>query len=136
MTKRLDELQKEYDALCQRISPVNGAYTFLTERSDNGAPHVEYADGVFHHVVTERGLELERKSYENKDDLLFRMVSDMSFWMAVGYEFKNRIEGQDARRIMFSKWVELMERVGAEWGALTRVRIEGILKENPFLDRA
>lgn len=134
MSDILDELQKEYDAVCQRIDPSAGQYSFLTERSDNGAPHVEYADGIFYHVVTERGLELERKSYE-KDDLLFKMVSDMAFWMAVGCEFKNRIEGQDARRIIFSKWVELMERVSAEWGALTLRKIDKTLEENPFLDR-
>lgn len=133
MSDILDELQKEYDDLCQRISPVNGAYTFLIERSDNGAPHVEYAGGVFHHVVTERGLELERTPYENKDDLLFKMVSDMAFWMAVEYEFKNRNEGQDARRIMFAKWVELMERVSAEWGKKTRAKIAEILKDNPYM---
>ena len=134
MSDILDELQKRYDAICQRISPVNGAYTFLTERSDNGAPHVEFENGVFHHIVTERGLELERDSFVNPEDLLYRLVSDTTFWMAVKYEFENRIEGQDARRIMFAKWVEFMERAGPEWADKTRRKIEKTLNENPYLD--
>lgn len=137
MSDILDKLQKEYDALCQRVEPYSkGAYTFLTERQDNGAPHVEYADGVYYHVVTERGSELERKSYTNKNEILYRLVSDMTFWMAVAHEVKNRIEGQDFRRVMFAKWVELMERVGPEWSERTRGKIEETLRDNPYLDQA
>lgn len=135
MSDILDDLQNEYDTLCQRIEPcANGAYTFLTEREDNGAPHVEYAEGVYYHVVTERGLELERESYTDKSEILYRLVSDMAFWMAVAYEFKNRVSGQDARHIMFAKWVELMERAGPAWADRTREKIAQILKDNPYLD--
>lgn len=131
----LTELQREYDALCQLIKPVDGPYSFLTERSDNGAPHVEFENGVYHHIVTERGLELERQTYEDKHELLFRMVSDTAFWMAADFEFKNRIEGQDARRIMFAKWVEFTGRVSADWAEKMRMKIDRILKENPYLDQ-
>lgn len=135
MRASIDELQTEYNALCQRIDPVDGAYSFLTEAQHNGAPHIEIIDGAHHHVVTERGLELEREIYHDKDDLLYRLVLDASFWMAVEYEVKNRVEGQDARRIMFAKWVELMERAGSEWAERTRDHIAETLKENPYLDR-
>lgn len=135
MSDILDKLQKEYDALCQRIEPcANGAYTFLTQRSDNGAPHVEYAYGVYYHVVTERGLELERKSYTDKSEILYRLVSDTTFWMAAAYEFKNRVDGQDFRRIMFAKQVELMERVSPEFGEKTRLKIAETLRHNPYDD--
>jgi Immunity protein 63 len=133
MSDILDELQKRYDAICQRIEKANGPYSFLTERSDNGAPHVEFENGVYHHIVTERGLELERESFDKPVDLLYRLVSDTTFWMAVKYEFNNRIEGQDARRIMFAKWVELMERASAEYAEKTRMKIGEILKGNPYM---
>jgi hypothetical protein len=135
MNDHLAELQLEYNALCQRIEPSAGHYSFLTEREDNGAPHVEYADGVYYHVVTERGLELERELFTDKDDLLYRLVSDMAFWLAVDYEFKNRVEGQDARRIIFAKCVELMERIGPEWAEKTHAHIAETLIENPYLDQ-
>jgi len=135
MNAPLAELQKDYDAPCQRIAPVAGHYTFSTEREDNGAHHLEYADGVYHYIVTERGLELAHETFTEKDELLYRLVSDTAFWMSVDHEFKNRVEGQDARRIMFAKWVELMERVGPEFAEKTRAKIAGILEENPYLDR-
>jgi hypothetical protein len=134
MSDILDEVQKRYDAICQRIEPSGGQYSFLTEGSDNGAPHVEFEDGIYHHIVTERGLELERASFDNQEDLLYRLVSDTTFWMASDYEFKNRIEGQDARRIMFAKWVELMARASAEYAEKTRMKIGEILKNNPYMN--
>ena len=121
--------------LCQRIDPVDGAYSFLTEARHNGAPHVEIIDGGYHHVVTERGLELEREIYADREGLLYRLVSDTAFWMAVEYEMKNRVEGQDARRIMFAEWMELMERVSPEWAEKTRDHITETLRKNPYLDR-
>lgn len=135
MSGILDELQSQYNVLCQRIDPVDGAYSFLTEARHNGAPHVEFENGLYQHIVTERGLELQRESFTDKNDLLYRLVSDMAFWMAVAYEVKNRVEGQDARRIMFAKWVELMERVGPEWADRTRDHISETLRNNPYLDR-
>jgi hypothetical protein len=131
----MEELQAAYDELCQRISPFDGAYSFLTAARHDGSPHVEIEGGVYHHIVTERGLELERETFDDKDDLLYRLVSDMAFWMAVEYEMKNRVQGQDARRIMFAKWIELMERVGADRAEKTRRHIGETLRENPYLDR-
>lgn len=134
MSDKLDELQSQYNTLCQRIDPVDGAYSFLTEAQHNGAPHVEFENGLYQHIVTERGLELERKSFTDKNELLYRLVSDTAFWMAVEYELKNRVEGQDARRIMFAKWLELMERVSPECGERTRDHISETLRNNPYLD--
>ena len=135
MSSTFDELQAEYNALCQRISPAGGAYSFLTSARHDGSPHVEFEGGVFHHIVTERGLELERESFTEKEDLLYRLVSDTAFWMAVEYEFKNRVAGQDARRVMFAKWIELMERVGPGWADRTRRHIRETLGNNPYLDQ-
>jgi hypothetical protein len=75
---------------------------------------------VYHHIVTERGLELARESFDNPEDLLFRLVWDTAFWMAADYEFKNRIE-------------ELMARASHEWSEKTRMMIGEILKENPYM---
>ena len=91
MTDELRKLQTEYNALCQRIEPHDGKYTFLTKREDVGAPHVEFENGRYHYVVTERGLELSRRSTADAVEILYWMIKDMTFWMGVAYEFKNPI---------------------------------------------
>lgn len=134
MCEILDRIQAEYNVLCQRLRPSDGGYSFLTEPEHNGAPHVEIDDGVFYYIVTERGLELEREIFTSKHDLLYRLVSDAAFWMSVAYEFENRIEGQDTRRVIFERWADLMLRVREDWAERTRELISDILARNPFMD--
>lgn len=117
-----------------RIMPAKEPYSFLTTARHDGSPHVEFANGTYYYVVTERGTEFERESFTDKDDLLYRLVADITFGMAVDHELRNRIGGQDFRRVMFGKRIELMERVGPEFGAKARQETAEILKENPYDD--
>lgn len=136
MTDELRKLQTEYNALCQRIEPHDGKYTFLTKREDVGAPHVEFENGRYHYVVTERGLELSRRSTADAVEILYWMIKDMTFWMGVAYEFKNRVECPDARRMIFARWVDLMEKADQAMADRLRIDIAQILSENPFVDHA
>lgn len=134
MSETLDRLQDEYNELCQRLRPSNEAYSFLTEAQHNGAPHVELRDGAFYYIVIERGLELESEVFTSEEELLYRLVYEAAFWMSVAYEFENRIEGQDTRRVMFERWAELMSRVREDWAERIRALIWDILARNPFID--
>ena len=134
MPDELEQLQIDYDALCQRIEPHDGKYTFLTEREDVGAPHVEFETGRYHYVVTERGLDLSRRSTAEASEILYWMIKDLTFWMGVAYEFKNRVEGPDVRRMMFAHWVELIEKADQAMADRLRLDIAQILSENPFVD--
>lgn len=136
MTFELEGLQKAYDHVCQRIEATAHAYTFSIERRDDGSPHVEYSGGEFHYVVTERGLELDRRSTADPDEILYWMIRDLTFWMGAAYEFKHRIEGQDARRIIFAHWLELMMRADPQMARRLRLHIDGILDRHPFIDPA
>ena len=131
----LDELAKEYDRLCQRVKPSEFPYTFLTERQDVGSPHVELTDGEYHYIVTERGLDLERKSTADIKEILYWMLYDLTFWMGVRFEFKNRIEGPDCRRVIFAHQLELMKRADAAMAERLEQHIAKTLAANPFNDR-
>jgi hypothetical protein len=95
---------------------------------------VEIENGEYHFITTERGLELERSTTKDKDELLYWMISLSTFWMGVDFEFKNRIEEQDCRRIIFAKQIELMKRVDADWAKRKQKEIEAILAEHPYND--
>lgn len=130
----IEELQNEYDALLQRARPSAAKYRLQTERSDDGAPHVEMTGTTIDFVTTERGLELARRSFASKDDFLYAAISLDTFWMGVDYEFKHRIESQDARRMIFARQIELLNLIDPVWARRRSIEIDAILVENPYLD--
>jgi len=136
MKYELQKLQAEYNALCQRIKPIDGEYTILTEREDVGVPHVEFENGEYHYIVTERGLDLSRRSTADRREILYWMLYDLTFWMGVAHEFKNRIDGPDGRRMMFAHWMEQMKKADQGMADRLEIDIAAILAENPFVDQA
>jgi len=134
MTPELLILAQEYDRLCQRVKPCEHSYSFLTERQDNGSPHVEYVNGEYHYIVTERGLELERKSTVDIREILYWMLYDLTFWMGVAYEFKNRVETKDCRHMIFAHSMELMRRADDAMAERLENQIAETLARNPFID--
>ncbi len=131
----IDEIQEEFDALCQRISPSRNPYQFQTERRDDGSEHVEISDNRYHLVGTDRGTETCRKSTNSKDELLYWLVSDFTWTRALEYERENRASDRDFRRLVFMKQVEELQDVRPEWSERRLEEIADILKEHPFDDR-
>lgn len=108
----------------------------LFERSDCGAPHVECSrNGEWYYIVTEHGLTLEKKKAKDLDEMLYWLASDLTFAMACSYELKNRVAGRDCRRIIFTKELELMEKLGAGWSAHREAEIASTLAEHPYVGR-
>lgn len=130
----LEFMQNEYDGLCQKIKPSEHAYRFLTTRQDDGSPHIEIGENEYHFVSTERGLELSRRTTRSKDEILYWLISLDSFWMAVDFEFKNRVENRDSRRLIFARQIELMNKANPLWADRRQKEINAILAENPFTD--
>jgi hypothetical protein len=136
MTDELLNLQADYNELCQRAEPHQGRYAFLTKREDVGVPHVEFHDGEYHYIVTERGLDLERRSTADRREILYWMLYDLTFWMGVAFEFKSRIEGPDVRRKIFAHQLELMKRADQQFADRLEIQIAETLSRNPFNDHA
>ena len=115
MDMEMEQVQAEFAALCSRIAPALAQFRFPTQRSDDGFAHVEFADGLFHYVVTERGLEHSRQTTPAKDELLYWLVSSVASARAGAYEFRHRVRGQSFRRLMFAKQIEYLARVRPDW---------------------
>lgn len=130
----LYQLAREYDRLCQRVEPSEHAYTFLTERHDDGSPHVEFSNGEYHYIVTERGIDLDRKSTADIGEILYWMLYDLTFWMGVSFEFKNRVEGPDCRRVIFAHQLDLMKRADSKMAERLERHFAKTLAAHPFND--
>lgn len=135
MIEELQVLANDYNRLCQKIEPSVHEYSFLTERLDNGSPHVEFADGQYHYIVTERGMELARQTTSDPSQILYWLIYDLAFWMGVAYEFKNRVDGQDCRRIIFAHTIELVKRADQTMADRLARHWQKTLTENPFVDQ-
>lgn len=134
MSDSLQELQTEYTRLCRLAFECEAEFSFQTKPQDDGSPHVEFSNGQYQYVVTERGLELERRSTAETDEMLYWMVSDVTFWSGVEFELKNRVEGRDCRRMIFTEWRRLMARCGASFAEWLDRHIEKTLRLNPYND--
>lgn len=136
MTNELTSLAIKYDALCQRIKASEIPYSFQTKRGDDGSSYVEFVDGCYHYVTTERGIELSRRSTGENSEILYWLIYDLTFWMSVKFELNNRIEDQDPRRIIFTRWMYLIKQADAAMADKLRLDIDTILAENPFQDQS
>jgi len=132
MSDAIEQLREKYKAICHRlVSPCQ----FHTMPQHDGSAHVEYLAGIYSYVITERGSEFERRNTESQDQILYWLTSDTVFDLACKFELHNRVAGQDSRRLMFAKKIELMSLVDPAWGERKANEHQGILSKHPFVDR-
>ena len=124
----INRLAKLIGAQCLEELPTYG-YSEGTAR-----PHVEVDQNGYHYVVVERGQEWERITTKHLDELLYRVFRSVTLRMAIDYELKHRVEGQDSRRVAFQHQLELLSTLSAEWAQRCSQEIAQILHEHPFED--
>lgn len=95
---------------------------------------VEVDGDTYVRVVTERGQESERRATRDLDEFLFWMISGTVFDMASAHELAHRIAGQDSRRLLFAKKIELFARLGPDWAKRAVEHTNAILANHPFMD--
>ena len=110
------------------------AVSLPTSPQHDGSAHLEVRGSALRYVVTERGQELESRATQDEDELLYWFVANAVFEYALKYELRHRVPGQDSRRIMFQKELELLKKLDFAWAERKQTYIEGILKEYPFND--
>ena len=109
-------LRRRYLLACDRLGVPKGRFPYQTRPLHDGSPHVEVLDGLYY-VVTERGEELQRRSTHEADELLYWLLQGVTFSLACDFELRHRVPGQDFRRILFTKQLELLrglDPAGAE----------------------
>lgn len=102
--------------------------------NDFAQPHIEINSLQYHYVIIERGQEYERKSTNDIHELLYWIFKSITFNMAIDYEFNNRIESLDSRRIAFKKQEELLNILNPEWREKLENEHKLILEKHPFDD--
>lgn len=132
--KSLAQIEADVCSMASTIAaPAQALPTFGRSR-DGAHPHIEVSAGAYHHVVVERGIELERRSTTDYQELLCWVFADVTHQMAFEFELHHRVEGQDARRLAFRRQLELMALLGPVFEDRARRNIERILRKAPYRD--
>ena len=131
-TVSLVSLANEFRRLVAPLNVESYYKSFHTSPTHDGSPHIEFVDGKFHFVVTERGTEFERITNLSTDDVLYLLFDGITQHMATTYELQNRKQGIDGRSVWFPYQEDLMRKLNPEWGEKLKAKHERILLEHPF----
>ncbi|WP_371231977.1 Imm63 family immunity protein [Pseudomonas sp. QE6] len=134
MSIQLINIQEKVYELGGRLNAPRTLLVVHDKSVDDGTPYVRIDNGVFHYISSERGYELFNKVAPSLDVLLYWILDRVVSRLAMDYELHHRVEGQDSRRIYFSKRIELMKEIDPRWGDMVGQDIERILQSNPYTD--
>ncbi len=76
--------------------------TFGTS-NQTGLPHIEIQDGCYSLIVSENGEELSRETFDNVDELIFKVVQDISFSMACDLVFEDTNDQNFRERFLYAQ---------------------------------
>ena len=125
----LDRIRMEVAKRAARIGAPSQLLPTYGFSDENARPHVEVSGATYHYVVSERGEMLTAKQTHYLDELLYWIFEGVTFQMGLAWELAHRIEGQDPRRLVFAKQLELLAALDPLWN--TRNRAE---KRDKHLD--
>lgn len=130
----LPAVKRAVENLARKIASPGQALPTYGRSEDFARPHIEVSGQTYHYVVVERGEELQRKTTEDINELLYWIFKSVVFELAVKYELQHRIDSQDSRRAAFAKEIELMGLLDASWASQIKREIDEILVRYPFSD--
>ncbi|QSE99208.1 Imm63 family immunity protein [Fulvivirga lutea] len=112
-------------------APSDYLPTYNTPKGD-GHPCVKIEGSKFYLVYEESGIEHERKLAKDLNELMYYVFDDITYLMASDYELKNRESGEDPRKKLLEKQLELMNKISIPFAERLRTRISNILRVSPY----
>jgi len=119
--------------LANRISAPHGTLPVFGRNLAVDGTSVQVTD-AYHYIVEERGSERERRTTSDLDELLYWVFSSATFSMACEWELRHRRDGEDFRRQLFARQVELLGALSPDWASREAKRHHQILEQYPFRD--
>ncbi len=95
-----------------------------------------YSDKKGYHFfsIGDRGKRNPEKVTKSLIEISYWIVKNPIRLMSINYEAKNRIKGQDYRRLIFQKELHLFKILGKAYMQKAECEINEILKNYPFCD--
>jgi hypothetical protein len=134
--KNLDEIKSEVERRARLIDASHSRLPTYGHSNGLGDPHIEVDACDYHYVEAERGHEFDRWTTQEFEVLLYAVFRSVTFQMACDYEVKHRVLGQNFRRILFQRQIELMSALSPEWAERLSNEKERTLELFPFDDNS
>jgi hypothetical protein len=117
------EIFKELNICFSETTPLNyqGVYCYSDKKG-------------YHYCCTERGEVTLNNRTHSLFEITYWAIESPVFNMASDYEKKNRVHGQDFRRVIFQKELELFEELGGNYRKRAEIDIDEILAVAPYND--
>ena len=139
-TSELEKLISKIYQKAEGPAKKDGTYKELDIRFEN-APSGHF-DGEYcfsdetgyHYRCLERGTITVDRITKDIFEITYWTIGSHIFWMSYEYERKNRINGQDNRRLMFSKRLHYFAALGEDYAKRAEYEIGETLKKAPFQD--
>ncbi|HEX8744531.1 MAG TPA: Imm63 family immunity protein [Thermoleophilaceae bacterium] len=129
MKPELDEARSAIFDLAGVIGASRDELPTFGHSEDMARPHVEKREGKLALVVVERGQEQHRRETEDLDELMYWVFEGVTFSMACEWELRHRVEDQDSRILLFTKQLELLERLSRRWAERYREEKRSLLRD-------
>ena len=132
------ELEKEIKGRIANVMPnlelKQVKFCVGTDSSPEGT-YIYMENDKYYYVFTEKGKIREKKELVTEEEVLWYVLELVLFNVAMDYAIKNRKKGEDFRRILFKKEIELYSRFGENFKVRKVEAINRILESNPYIDK-
>ncbi len=125
----LDGIRRQVDRLARMIDAPEQSLPTYGRSEDMARPHIEVAGPHMSWVVVERGKELERRTTDDLDELLYWIFRSVISEMGSRFASKHPVEGKEFRYPMFMKELELMGTLSPAWRSRLIVELGRLLRE-------
>lgn len=119
--KTIEELRNELLKIGEQLGGGTrpNHYFFIPDQPDGVAtPYLEIHGKEYHFIISERGLEIQRKVTLSDDEILYWFVESAVAGLASAYAAKHSSE-REFREVYFRKEYSLMLSVKPEWASFS-----------------
>jgi len=95
----------------------------------SGLSHIEIHDGCYSLIVNEKGVELSRETFDNADELVFKVLQDISFSMACDLVFEATNDQNFSERLL-SAQKNIISKIYLYYSDQVKRKQETLITEN------
>jgi hypothetical protein len=133
----INEIEFEYRKTLKKIQAPLKFYNYITFNNNdkNDGVNIEINKHGYNYILSERGIERERRATFDIKELMFWIFWDITFIIALdNYHTCADNNKYDPRRIYFKNQLKIFKTINIEYEQKARKKIIEIINRNPFKD--
>lgn len=136
MLENIEKIHAKYKSLAKKYGTSNERFPYeFNKTPNNSGEYLEIASmNTIDLVRIDRDKERNRINFGNTDELLYYIFKSFALLDASEYEFQNRENNRDSRRISYPKAIELIAQISHEWRDRLEKELDERLAVYPYND--